>query len=79
MAGFAEVTLSALTRLTSEMKIPQKREQTQNRQGAMASAGGFMPPCSGLPGPQPRPPNPSSLGRWQEPLSGLPSHRTSPQ
>lgn len=63
------MTLSALTRLTSEMQSPQK--QNQNREGAMASAGGFMVPCFSLPHPQPRPPNQSSLERSQEPLSCL--------
>lgn len=37
----------------------------------MASAGGFMVPCFSLPDPQPRPPNRSSQGRSQEPLSYL--------
>lgn len=61
------MTLLALTRLTSEMKSPQK--QNQNREGGMASAGGSMVPCFCLPAPQPRPRNRCSLVRSREPLS----------
>lgn len=61
------MTLLALTRLTSEMKSPQK--QNQNREGAMASAGGFVVPCFSLPVPQPGPRDPSSPVRSREPPS----------
>lgn len=62
------MTLLALTRLTSEMKSPQR--QNQNRKGATASAGGFMVPCFSLPDPNPASPS-IFPGRSQEPLSCL--------
>lgn len=69
------MTLLALTRLTSEMKSPQK--QNQNRKGATASAGGFMVPCFSLPDPNPA--SPSILPGKVTGVTFLPPHRTASQ
>lgn len=69
------MTLLALTRLTFEMKSPQK--QNQNRKGATASAGGFMVLCFSLPDPNPT--SPLILAGKVTGATFLPSHRTASQ